>query len=181
MKTLIVGGGLSGLALARMLENAGEDYLLLEGRDRFGGRILTEQLDGGAFDMGPAWFWPGQPRIAALIQELGLEKFDQYSDGILTHEDERGQVQRGRGFASMQGSWRLKGGLGHLIATLADALPAERKQLNASVKAIAQTDKGVTATLTSGEEIAADQVVLTMPPRVAAALTFTPVLPAPAT
>jgi monoamine oxidase len=56
MKTLIIGGGLSGLALARMLETAGEDYLLVEGRDGFGGRILTEHDNAGYFDMGPAWF-----------------------------------------------------------------------------------------------------------------------------
>lgn len=54
--------------------------------------------------MGPAWFWPSQPRIAALIAELGLTQFDQFSDGIMILEDERGQVQRGSGFASMQGS-----------------------------------------------------------------------------
>lgn len=180
MTTLIVGGGLSGLALARLLENAGQDYLVLEGRDRFGGRILTEHLGGGAFDMGPAWFWPGQPRIAALIAELGLEKFDQYADGILTHEDERGQVQRGRGFASMQGSWRMKGGLGQLIARLSDTVPADRKRLNAQVKSLSQTDIGVTATLTSGAQITADRVVLALPPRVAATLHFAPALPAQA-
>ena len=176
MKTLIVGGGLSGLALARSLERAGSNYLLIEGRDRFGGRILTEQLDGGYFDLGPAWFWPGQPRIAALIAELGLEKFDQFADGILTHEDERGQIQRGRGFASMQGSWRLKDGLGALTTALADSIPDERKRLNAHVNAIAQVDKQAVVTLSSGETITADRVVLSLPPRVAAEISFTPEL-----
>ena len=134
MKTLIVGGGLSGLALARHLEAAGHDYLLLEGRNRFGGRILTEHHGAGYFDMGPAWFWPGQPRIASLIAELGLEKFDQFADGILTHEDERGHVERGRGFASMQGSWRLNGGLGALIDALSENLPENRKRLDAFIR-----------------------------------------------
>lgn len=174
MKTLIIGGGLSGLALARMLEQAGADYLLLEGRDRFGGRILTEHLDGGYFDMGPAWFWPGQPRIAALIDQLKLQKFDQYADGILTHEDERGQVQRGQGFASMQGSWRLKGGLGALISALSDDIPDNRKCLNSHVKSASQTEDQVSVSLTSGDLVAADRVVLSLPPRVASEITFTP-------
>ncbi len=87
MKTLIVGGGLSGLALAETLEAQGHDYLLVEARSRFGGQIKTEHHAGGYFDMGPAWFWPGQPRIAALIARLNLQKFDQFADGVLTFED----------------------------------------------------------------------------------------------
>lgn len=84
MKILIVGGGLSGLALAETLEAQGCDYLLVEARTRFGGRIMTHHLDDGYFDMGPAWFWPGQPRIAALIARLKLQKFDQFADGVLS-------------------------------------------------------------------------------------------------
>ena len=108
MTTLIIGGGLSGLALAEQLESLGRDYLLLEARDRFGGRILTERHGGASFDMGPAWFWPGQPRIAALIDRLGLRRFDQFSDGDLTFEDEKGHIQRGQEFCSMEGSWRVQ-------------------------------------------------------------------------
>ena len=69
---LIVGGGLSGLSLAYRLAAQGRDFMVLEARDRFGGRILGQDVGGGAFDLGPAWFWPGQPRIAALIARLGL-------------------------------------------------------------------------------------------------------------
>lgn len=177
-KTLIVGGGLAGLALADALQTRGEDFLLVEARERFGGRILTEHHGGSYFDLGPAWFWPGQPRIAGLIERLGLEKFDQFADGILTYEDERGQVQRGRGFASMQGSWRLKGGLGALTDTLADRLPDDRKRLKAAVTALEKTENGVTATLSSGESITAQNIVLALPPRVAAAIGYVPVLPA---
>ena len=177
MTTMIIGGGLSGLALADMLETAGQDYMLLEARDRFGGRIMTEHHGAGYFDMGPAWFWPGQPRIAALIQRLGLEKFDQFSDGILTFEDERGNVERGRGFASMQGSWRLKGGLAALTQALADRLPDARKQLNAQVVALEKNETEIVATLANGDTIRADHVVLALPPRVAAEINFTPALP----
>lgn len=177
MKTLIIGGGLSGLALAEALEGRGRDYLLLEARARFGGRIMTEHHGAGYFDMGPAWFWPGQPRIAGLIDRLELEKFDQFAQGILTFEDEAGQVQRGRGFASMQGSWRLQGGLGALTQTLADRLPAGRKRLNAAVIGLTKTDEGVTATLGNGDTVQAGRVVMSLPPRVAANITYSPELP----
>ena len=54
MQTLIIGGGLSGLALADALQAQGHDYMLVEARDRFGGRIKTEYDEVGYFDMGPA-------------------------------------------------------------------------------------------------------------------------------
>ena len=97
MQTLIIGGGLFRLALADALQAQSHDYMLVEARDRFGGRIKTEHDGAGYFDMKPAWFWQGQPRIAALIDRLGLETFDQFSTGNLGFEDEIGQVQRGRG------------------------------------------------------------------------------------
>jgi monoamine oxidase len=180
MRTLIIGGGLSGLALASALEADGHDYILVEARDRFGGRIMTERYGSGYYDMGPAWFWPGQPRIAALIANLELEKFDQYSIGIQMVEDERGQVHRGRGFASMQGSWRLKGGLDQLTHCLAERLPATRKRLNARVAKLAKTDDAITAKLIDSDTVSADRVVLALPPRVAARIDFVPSLPSDA-
>jgi monoamine oxidase len=177
MRTMIIGGGLSGLALANALEAEGRDYLLLEARNRFGGRIMTEHHEAGHFDMGPAWFWPGQPRIAALIDKLGLEKFHQYADGDLLFEDDRGHVQRGRGFASMEGSWRLKGGLAEMTDSLASKLPGVRTRLNAHVKTLTKTSTGITATLSDGADLIADQVVLALPPQIAAEITFAPPLP----
>ncbi|MBL4626877.1 MAG: FAD-dependent oxidoreductase [Roseicyclus sp.] len=176
-KTLIVGGGLSGLVLAETLEARGQDYLLVEARDRFGGRILSASHGGAQFDMGPAWFWPGQPRIAAMIERLGLVRFDQFATGDLTFQDHTGQVQRGRGFASMEGSWRLAGGLSALTDALAARLPDTRKRLNAQVVQLARTGARVTASLGAGEAIVADCVVLTLPPRIAAGLAFDPPLP----
>ena len=177
MRTMIIGGGLSGLALANALETAGRDYLLLEARNRFGGRIMTEHHEAGHFDMGPAWFWPGQPRIAALIDRLGLKKFDQFADGDLLFEDDRGNVQRGRGFTSMEGSWRLKDGLAAITDTLASKLPGARTRLNAHVKTLTKTSAGITATLSDGGDLTADQVVLALPPRIAAEIAFSPPLP----
>ncbi|MDO9526731.1 MAG: NAD(P)/FAD-dependent oxidoreductase [Gemmobacter sp.] len=181
MRTLVIGGGLSGLAVAHGLQGRGQDHTLVEARDRFGGRILTEPFGGAAFDLGPAWFWPGQPRIAALTDRLGLQRFDQYAQGDLIYEDAQGQVQRGRGFASMQGSWRLVGGLDALIQTLVQGLSPQDLRLNAAVTALAQTDAGIVATLATGDRLHADRVVLAMPPRLVADIRFLPALPGAAT
>ncbi len=177
MTTLIIGGGLSGLAVAHPLQARGQDYFLVEARTRLGGRIKTEHHDGGAFDMGPTWFWPGQPRIADLIERLNLSKFDQFANGDLVYENEQGQVQRGRGFSSMQGSWRLVGGLSALIDALADSLPVDRVRLDAEVTALIKTSNGIDVTLKTGDRLQVDRVIFCMPPRVAANLSFTPALP----
>lgn len=174
--TLIVGGGLSGLALAETLEAWGKDYLLVEARNRFGGRIASFSYSGAQFDMGPAWFWPGQPRIAALIDRLGLEVFPQRAQGAQTYEDETGQIQRGRGLVSMEGSWRLAGGFSTLTDGLASRLPAARKRLNAPVERLEQRDGRVVVTFAGGQALRANRVVLCMPPRLAANLAHDPPL-----
>ena len=179
MRTLIIGGGLSGLALADALETAGLDYLLVDGRNRFGGRIMTETHGGGYFDMGPAWFWPGQPRIASLARRFDLKVFDQYADGDLLFENQHGQVQRGRGFSSMEGSWRFKGGMQSLIRALSGHLPKERYRLGTHVTALENNGSQLTATFASGESTVASAAVFALPPRLAAQVRFTPSLPAP--
>lgn len=118
ISTLIIGGGLSGLAVAEGMAKSGQTFLLVEARDRFGGRILTEHWGDAAFDLGPAWFWPGQLRTEKLIERLGLQPFAQYAHGALRFEDAQGRVQTGRGFASMEGALRLTGGLGALVQAL---------------------------------------------------------------
>jgi len=174
---LIIGGGLAGLSLTETLQRAGTDYLLLEARDRFGGRIKSEVVGEGHYDMGPAWFWPGQPRIAHLIDRLGLRRFDQHFEGILTYEDETGRVERGRGYASMQGSWRLDGGLHQLTSGLASMLPEDQKRLNAQVIRLRHNSDGVIATLNDGSEIHAQRIALAIPPRLAAqSIEFVPAL-----
>lgn len=179
--TLIIGGGLSGLALAAHLVKTNREFQLVEARDRLGGRILTETLGSGYFDLGPAWFWPGQPRIAALIDELGLTAFEQYFQGELLYEDEQGRVQRGRGYAFMQGSLRLIGGLGALVTALQSKVPANRLHHSTPIASLAKSDTGVTARSVSGEVFEAKRVVLALPPRIAAALSYAPELPTSAT
>ncbi|WP_439143917.1 flavin monoamine oxidase family protein [Planktotalea sp.] len=175
-RTLIIGGGLSGLALADMLERNGHDYLLLDARPRFGGRIKTQHIGDGSFDMGPAWFWSGQPKMAALIQRFGLKTFEQYATGDLIFEDERGQVQRGAGLSSMAGSWRVSGGLSALIDALVEQIPQSKRALNSEVSALSYDGSKIRARF-RGETSSFDKVVFAMPPRLAAQVTFEPPLP----
>jgi monoamine oxidase len=127
---LIVGAGLSGLALARHLTAAGVAHEVLEGRARIGGRILSAV---GGMDLGPAWIWPGQPRIAALLADLGLATFAQHSRGMLVYEDRGGAIRRDLTFSTMEGALRVTGGLSRVTDGLASGLAPVR--LGAEVRA----------------------------------------------
>jgi len=169
----IIGGGLAGLALAKRLDQTGIDFQLFEARSRFGGRITALQTPTGAVDLGPSWFWPGQPRMAALLKALGLTDFAQYAKGDQCFEDEAGRVHRGMGFASMEGSLRIAGGIVQLVNALVAHLPADRLHSSARVKAI---DRHSGIHLANGQIFAAQHIVLALPPRNAAGLTLLPAL-----
>lgn len=173
MKTdiAIVGGGLAGLSLANRLNLAGRDFRLFEARGRLGGRISALQTDQGAVDLGPSWFWPGQPRMAALVAKLGVRVFSQFSQGDVCLEDATGRVYRGAGYASMEGSFRVAGGMKAIVDALAATLPADRLHLSARVESISRTGE---VKLASGASCQADHIVLAIPPRIAAGLSFDP-------
>lgn len=82
MDTIIIGAGLSGLAAGLKLKAAGKKFLILEARDRVGGRVFTKQLpNGGYVDLGAAWIGPTQTRMYELLKENGLEYFPTYDEG----------------------------------------------------------------------------------------------------
>jgi monoamine oxidase len=78
----VVGAGLAGLTAARTLTAAGRSVVVLEARDRVGGRTLNHSLPGGhVADLGGTWIGPTQNAVAALADELGLATFAQVDDG----------------------------------------------------------------------------------------------------
>lgn len=79
---VIVGAGMSGLTAARLLTDAGKSVVILEARDRVGGRTLSKALSNGfVVDMGGQWVGPTQQRVVGLIGELGLQTFKTYNSG----------------------------------------------------------------------------------------------------
>lgn len=78
----VVGAGLAGLVAARQLVRAGLRTVVMEARDRVGGRTWSKSVgDGVVIDLGGQWIGPLQERITALTEELGLETFVTYSEG----------------------------------------------------------------------------------------------------
>lgn len=78
---VVVGAGLSGLACARRLLAAGRDVQVVEARDRVGGRTYSQTLGADVVDLGGQWIGPGQTRVQALVDELGVQTFPQFHGG----------------------------------------------------------------------------------------------------
>jgi monoamine oxidase len=78
----IVGAGLAGLVAARRIDAAGARPLVIEARDRVGGRLLNEEIgDGKVVEVGGQWIGPTQERLAALAAELGVGTFPTHDEG----------------------------------------------------------------------------------------------------
>jgi oxygen-dependent protoporphyrinogen oxidase len=77
MRTAIIGGGIAGLAAAYELEQSRQagkqiEYTLYESRDRLGGSLSSEVVDGAVLERGPDSFLTEKPAAAELCRELGL-------------------------------------------------------------------------------------------------------------
>lgn len=184
-QVVILGGGLAGLYAARLLHAAQVEFVLIEARDRLGGRILTVDDAGrpadDGFDLGPSWYWPHtQPALAALVGELGLSPFAQNSDGAVVFErTSREPPQRFQPVAQDPQTFRVAGGTAAIVHALARGLPGERLVLSARATAMALGGDGVELAIqrTDGtqETVVAEQVIAAVPPRLLAAnVSFSP-------
>jgi len=86
---IVIGAGYTGLTAARDLTTTGHQVLLLEARDRIGGRTWSSNIEGYAFDMGGTWVHWNQPfvyrEIARYNMQKELEISHDYSQGVNTY------------------------------------------------------------------------------------------------
>lgn len=92
---IVIGAGLAGLQAALTLQREGLKYLVLEARDRVGGKTLTLKDSDGKIksDLGAAWINDtNQSRMWKLAQELGLHTYTQNTTGNVVVQDFDGSL-----------------------------------------------------------------------------------------
>jgi monoamine oxidase len=79
---VVIGAGFAGLTAARDVVKAGHSVVVVEARDRVGGRVWNHDLGGGhVSERGGTFVGPTQDRLIALATELGVGTFPTFDDG----------------------------------------------------------------------------------------------------
>ncbi|MFK4788572.1 flavin monoamine oxidase family protein [Microbacterium sp. ZW T5_56] len=91
---VIIGAGAAGLTAANELRKQGLSVAVLEARDRVGGRLWTDVIDGAMLEIGGQWVSPDQTALQETVAELGLSTYDRYREGDSVYVGPDGTVSR---------------------------------------------------------------------------------------
>ncbi|RWZ50975.1 NAD(P)/FAD-dependent oxidoreductase [Labedella phragmitis] len=91
---VIIGAGASGLTAATRLRKTGHSVAVLEARERVGGRLWTETIEGALLELGGQWVSPDQSALIETVEELGLETYSRYREGDSVYVDAAGALTR---------------------------------------------------------------------------------------
>jgi monoamine oxidase len=154
---VVIGAGISGLAVAEALHRRGHTVTVLEARPRIGGRLLSDPLDLGA-----SWFWDGEQRVRAMTDRFGIATFPQHIRGDAMIDD-RDSVHRYPGNPIDGPAHRFAHGAASLTDALAGQLPEGTVLMGQPVVEISDNLCVTTADASWQPE----HVVIAVPPAVA--------------
>lgn len=174
---IIVGVGLSGLLTAYLLKKEGIPFKILESRNRVGGRINTiYRKEEAPIEMGATWFTNQHVNLIALLEDLGIEKFEQFMDANVFYEPNSNFPAQIVEIPKSAPSYRISGGTSTLINKLLENINSADLFLNETVSQISFKENVVSKKAEKVFE--ADAVVLALPPNLwANRITFEPEIP----
>ncbi|WP_458042471.1 MULTISPECIES: flavin monoamine oxidase family protein [Bacteria] len=91
---VVIGAGAAGLTAANALRNAGLSVAVLEARERVGGRLWTDEIEGAMLEIGGQWVSPDQDALIDTVAELGLETYSRYREGDSVYVGPDGEAHR---------------------------------------------------------------------------------------
>ncbi|MGA9237729.1 flavin monoamine oxidase family protein [Robiginitalea sp.] len=177
---LIIGGGLTGLMVKHLLRKTTFKSILIEGRERLGGRIYSTPSDAQnpPIEMGATWWGPKHTRLKALLKTLDIPVFPQQLGEQAIYEPiSTSPFQLVTLPEEDQPSFRIGGGTSTLIRTLAATLPTAEIHLKTRATGIAERADGLRVECPEGD-YHARLVISTLPPYLLAkTVNITPPLP----
>ncbi|PPH42471.1 putrescine oxidase [Rathayibacter sp. AY1C9] len=120
---VVIGAGATGLTAALRLQQHGLDVVVVEARERVGGRLETRVVDGQLLELGGQWVSPDQTALLETLDELGLGTYSRYREGESVYIGADGSARRFTGDI-FPGSERTESEISRLIEVL-DRLVAE--------------------------------------------------------
>ena len=90
---IVVGAGFAGLSAARKLVDAGLSVVVLEARERVGGRTHSVNMNGIRLDLGGRYLGRNQSYVLALAQQMGVKTYAPRIDGATLQEPESGLLR----------------------------------------------------------------------------------------
>lgn len=161
---VIIGAGLTGLATAYYLKDKGLRILLIEARDRIGGRIWTSnQVQKPPIELGATWLGKKHTQLVNLLEELGIGKFEQTLGKTAIYEPiSTSPFQIVDLPQNQDPSFRITGGSISLIAALSKSITKDQI-IHDVVTSIESTTNGMTVTANENV-IFCNQVISTIPP-----------------
>ena len=161
---LIIGAGLTGLALAYFLKGKGFRIIILEGRNRTGGRILTVTNNETPLEMGATWISPQHTQLLGLIKELKLDIFEQKLGKTAIYEPTANSPHQLVPLPQNQEpSYRIKGGSNLLINSLAQQIETTDVIMGCVVISIEESEDFLLVNTNKGA-FKTNHVVSTLPP-----------------
>lgn len=133
-RVVVVGAGIAGLTVANALTHAGTECVVLEARDRIGGRLHTADLAGSPVDLGGSWIhMPGGNPMSAFARQAGVAR--------------RGAdpVPEMAGFDLAEGRRLSAAEAGELLGFYDEGFPAATAQLTADLGPDASAAEGIEA------------------------------------